>query len=97
MVDEIQKRWDLWSKEPVPKGASDIEISGVDLLSIDTFSAGCISTFVRNRGELDQERVDILRNCVRDLDIVLGQLTGDTKVYFTALSELSHKVLESIK
>ncbi len=89
-------RWDGWAKISFPAGASDIEIDGVNLISIDTFSAGCINTFVGNQGKLDRERIDILRNCTSELDLILGQLTGEIKGYFTELSELSHKVLKSV-
>jgi hypothetical protein len=88
-------QWDAWTEGPFPSDALDIEIDGIDLTSLDTVSAGCISAFVGNRGELDQERIEILRNCTSDLEIALGMLAGDIKVYFTELSERSHKVLGS--
>jgi len=88
-------RWNVWTKISFPAGASDIEIDGVDLISIDTFAAGCISTFVGNQGKLDQEIIDILRTCTSELDLILGRLTGDIKDYFTELSALSHKILKS--
>ena len=96
VFDEVKIRWDDWSKAAFPSGASDMEINGTHLIEIDTFSARCIRVFVGNQGKLDQERIDILRNCTRDLDEVVDQLSGNIKDYFIQLSELSHRVLESV-
>ena len=93
MFEEIRSQWDRWSKIPFPAGASDMEANGHDLVSIDTFSAGCIDTFVANRGKLDRERIDVLRSCVADLKSRVGELTGDVRTYFADLLNISLMVL----
>ena len=86
-------RWNEWTKIPFPDGASQLDINGVDLIEIDTFSSGCISAYVDNRGKLDRDRIEILRNCTGDLDSILGELTGEIGDYFSELSNISHQVL----
>jgi hypothetical protein len=82
---------------PFPEGVFDLGDSlGFDLLSIDTFSAGCISVFVENRGKLDKKRIEILRNCIDDLDSIFEKLTGEVKAYFSELWKLSKMVLEFV-
>ena len=94
---QIEAQWKQWEDRAFPSAASSVEIDGVDLVSVDTFAAGCISVFVGNRGKLDQERVDILRKCTHDLDAVLAELQGESERYFNELSRLSHAVLEFMK
>jgi hypothetical protein len=94
MLDEIKREWDLWKSVPFPTGAS--ELNRPDLVSIDTFSAGCISFFIESRGKLDTKRIACLRQCSHELDTCLDQLSGDTRKYFERLSMLSKMVLNSV-
>lgn len=93
--NEIEEQWNRWTKIPFPTSASDMEPNGNDLVSLDTFSAGCIDTFVRNRGKLDRDRINVLRSCVDELESSFGELTGDVKTYFAELLDISRKVLTS--
>lgn len=93
--DDIATRWNNWSRLPFPAGVHEIEWDATDLINIDTFSAGCISTYVGNRGKLDQKRIDVLRGCTVDLDVVLPDLTGDIRDYFSELLVLSQEVLKA--
>ncbi len=94
--DDIKLRWDDWRTLSFPSGISEVEINGIELASIDTFLAGCISVYMENQGKLDQERIRILRNCTNELDGFLGHLGEDTKRYFQELSEISHQILDSV-
>jgi len=97
IFSEIKRRWEAWSNLPFPSDVYEPESLGFDLTSLDTFSAGCISVFVGNRGKLDRERIVVLSNCAGDLDKMCNRLSGNIKEYFTELSNLSHMVLEFIK
>lgn len=94
MLDDIKKKWDLWNCMPFPREA--YELDDFDLVSVDTFSAGCISVYVDREGVLDNHREGVLRTCVCDLDKVLSHLSGETREYFDTLSSLSKMVLTSL-
>ncbi len=94
MLDEIKREWDLWKSVPFPLGASKPDRP--DLVSIDTFSAGCITVFIEREGKLDMKRMTCLRQCSQDLDTCLDQLNGDTLEYFARLSSLSKMILNAI-
>lgn len=96
MLTEIESKWELWKERPFPDGVAGSTYFGIDLVEVDTFSAGCISTFVGNRGRLDHDRIKILRNCSTDLDKALGKLTGEAAEYFQELSEIQHKILDVV-
>lgn len=66
-------------------------------MSIDTFAAGCIGSFVTNRGRLDEERFEILKGCEQELDSVLHELSGEINSYFAELCEICRKVLQYLK
>ncbi len=95
--NEIRIRWEGWMNRPFPDGASDIESGEIDLMSIDTFAAGCIDTFVTSRGRLDEERIKILRGCAKALEAVLHELSGEINIYFAELGDISHLILRYLK
>lgn len=90
--EEIRDLWEEFARTPFP-AEGEFEFGDIDLHLVDTFAAGCISTFVGAR-RLDQDRRNILRTCRDDLEQVLPQLSGDAKTYFEALTRLSNAVLQ---
>jgi len=96
-LNEIKRRWEAWRSRPFPQSACDSNLCDVDLASIDTFSAGCINTFVSNDGKLDRNRIRLLQGNAPELDRVLNALTNDTEEYFRELSKLSNLVLEFVR
>jgi hypothetical protein len=95
-MKDIEKSWNDFLTQPFPEGYAGIEVNGVELASLDTFSAGCIDTFITNKGSLDVRRISILRDCVRDLNKVIKHLDGDAKNYFEQLRLLSEQVLKAV-
>lgn len=93
IFEEIELKWIEFYETPFPREA--YELDGLDWVSIDSFSAGCISVYVGNRGKLDGERRDCLRKCVSDLEQALPKLNGETRVYFDKLLSLSNIVLNA--
>jgi hypothetical protein len=96
MMKEIEESWSTFLEKPFPEDCVGLEIEGVELVSLDTFSAGCIDTFVGNKGKLDATRISVLKNCVQDLDKVVKSLDGNAKSYFEHLRLLSVQVLKSV-
>lgn len=94
-MDEIEQKWQQLRVLRFPSGCGGKEVAGVCLASVDTFAAGCISTFMTWRGRLDADRIKSLQGCVQDLEIVVPLLDGEAKVYFELLLNVSRKVLQS--
>ena len=97
MMDEIKKLWCQHQSTPFPEGIAGDEIEGEDLVSLDSFTAGCISTFVGCSGSLDSERIKCLVECCAGLAKVLPRLTGEAKAYFTRLHKMSEFALQVLK
>jgi hypothetical protein len=96
MMNNIEKSWNTFMETAFPKDCVGLEVEGIELFSLDTFSAGCIDTFIDNNGWLDIQRKTVLKNCVQELDIVVKHLEGDCKNYFDQLRLLSGQVLKAV-
>jgi hypothetical protein len=95
-MKEIENLWNEFLKLPFPSSLAGEEIEGKDVVSLDTFSSGCISTFIDNKGLLDSERLEILRNCSVDIEKILPHIKGEGELYFKALHLLSLKVVAQL-
>jgi hypothetical protein len=93
--DEVKTRWSVWAKLPFPSVKIDA-IEGVDLISLDYSAAGCVDTFVFNRGKLDWDRIKYLRRASNELARVVRRLEGPQRDYFKELNELTQAVLEHV-
>jgi hypothetical protein len=96
MIDEIQELWRVHQAAPFPKGIAGNEIEGEDMISLDSFTAGCISTFLDRSGSLDPRRLECLVRCCDDLRKVLPQLDGDAKAYYSRLYRMSQLALRAL-
>lgn len=88
-MDELVAQWNRFKELPFPEGLAGEEIEGEDLVSLDTFSAGCISTFLGNKGKLDYERRNILKSCITGLQNVIPNLPNEEQGYFKELLSMS--------
>jgi hypothetical protein len=89
---EIHRQWLKFNGKLFPDGCAGKSIERVDLVSLDSFTAGCISVFLE-RGRLDDKRVRILRSCESDLEAVTRVLNGYAEVYYRRLRKLASAVL----
>ena len=95
---KIESDWNEFRRTPFPEngdafpGANDR-----DLAEIDTFAAGCISTFIHTSGQLDQQRYDCLKTCLAELDNGIQDIdAGKLKTYVEQLQFISKSVLEFV-
>lgn len=93
IMEDLQLLWNTHVNAPFPAGIAGEEIEGEDLVSLDTFTAGCIDSFLANRGSLDEGRISALAKCFDGLTLVLPHLTGDAKEYYARLREMSRSTL----
>jgi hypothetical protein len=95
-MNELKKLWDAHIQVKFPKGYAGTEVEGIDLMLLDTFTSGCISTFLDRNGNLDLWRTAILGVCYRDLAIVNRELEGDVLEYFILLENMAKLVLQGV-
>lgn len=95
-MNEIAKLWEEFQSRPFPDGIAGEEINGVEPVEIDTFTAGCVSTYVGNKGSLDIERINILKKCMSELEAILPELNSEGKEYFSILQKLGNLILSRV-
>jgi hypothetical protein len=93
----IEALWREHSADRFPEGLAGEEVDGICVTSLDTFTAGCLSTFFSRRGSLDLGRTAILGLCYRDLSVVVAGLKGEQRRYFARLEQLARMVLEAVR
>ena len=96
MNNKILELWDIHRTSKFPGGYSGETIDDIELVLLDGDVAGCVSTFIKNNGQLDLWRTAILGLCYRDLTVVTNQLSGEAKEFFSRLETLSSLVLKDI-
>lgn len=85
-----QAHYDRWFP-PLLRGA---EVGNIDLVLLDSDTAGCVSSWLSNGGHLDLQRTRILEACARDLDTVLTVFVeGEEQYYLQQLRVLAAAVL----
>jgi hypothetical protein len=91
--------WAEFMAQPFPRGyigKGELAELDIDLAELDTFAAGCIDTFIANRGKLDTERIVVLKRCIEKLK-TLSELFDENnpkqKAYANQLLVLSEKVI----
>ncbi|MWA06965.1 hypothetical protein F8568_042825 [Actinomadura sp. LD22] len=70
----------LWAEHlgaPWPEELYQVDDRDGDVVEIDGAMAGCISTYVQERGVLDAKRSRILQACARDLQRILPRLRSE--------------------
>ncbi len=96
MNHKILELWNIHMASKFPRGYGGEAIEGIDLVLVDSDVAGCVTTFIKNDGQLDLWRTAILGLCYRDSTIVTSRLSGEAKEYFSRLETLSILVLKDI-
>lgn len=63
------------------------------LMTLDTVISGCVVFFLDSPEGLDQQRVEILKDCLADLAGVTMELEADCQPYFLRLHRLGELLL----
>jgi hypothetical protein len=96
-MTDIAELWQEHRTASFPADCRGKEVDGVDLVLLDSLTAGCISSFLASSGQLDSERRETLSECGRELDLVMSQLEGEAAQYFGRLRDLVKAVLEALR
>lgn len=65
----------------------EVEVSGLDPVSIDTVASCCIESYVKN-GHISHEQKLVLDRCLSQMRALNPKLVGDAQVYFGKLYRL---------
>lgn len=65
------------------------------LMTLDTVISGCVTTFLDSAEGLDQQRVEMLEDCLADLDALLPDVPEEVSSYFERLKTLAGLVLDA--
>ncbi len=87
--------WEEHRRAAFPRTRAAEPVEGVDLVSLDTFTAGCVSSYIKAHGRLDGERRAVLARCVAQLRGVVPQLDEEARPYFERLRALGEAVLDA--
>ncbi|MFJ3791064.1 hypothetical protein [Kitasatospora sp. NPDC090091] len=63
--------------EPWDRRWNDLEVAGIDLVSLDTRLGGCTYTWVANGGSLHEQGMATVRFILGQLEKVIPELTED--------------------
>ncbi len=97
IVNEIGRRGRIWLEQPFPAGCGGQEVEGIDLVLLDTFAAGCITSFVGNRGRIEPNQIAVLKECLHDLDSVVPLLEGEARTYFQEMRNITDQIVHSLR
>jgi len=63
------------------------------LMTLDTVISGCVVFYLDSPEGLDRQRVAIVKDCLGDLDDLIGELDTDSRSYFLRLRQLGEMLL----
>lgn len=95
-MDEIVKLFNEHLTTSYPDRRGD-EILGIDLVLIDSDTAGLISTYIGSRGQLSSDNIRILNHCYSDLKTIVKELSGADRQYFARLQNIAGLIIERLK
>jgi len=62
-------------------------------MTLDTVISGCVVYYLESSDGLDDQRLAIVEDCLRDLDGLTAELEADCQPYFLRLRELGEMLL----
>jgi len=95
-MDEIVKLYNEHLTTSFPDRRGD-EILGIDLVLIDSDTAGLISKYIGSRGQLSSNDISLLHHCYSDLKTVVKELNGADRQYFARLQNIAGLIIEKLK
>lgn len=86
----IASAWETHCSEGWPTFSSPNQ---GQLMTLDTVISGCVVFFLDSPEGLDSQRVEILKDCLADLEDVTTELEADCQPYFLRLHRLGELLL----
>ncbi len=88
-----EKIGNIWKVHQLDDWPSSLEGDEGQLMTLDTVIGGCLSFFFDER-QLDDPRVEILRDCLAELEPLCADLPEEASEYFRRLRYLGSTVLQ---
>ncbi len=88
--DEIASLWEVHRSAGWPHLSSPNE---GELMTLDTVISGCVIYYLDSEAGLDKPRVNILQDCLADLNGLLPDLNEEVSPYFERLRRLAELLL----
>ena len=91
----LPELWIEHSQAKFPKGFGGVDVNGVCVTSLDTYAAGCISSYMKyERKSIDLERFQVLQKCKSQLEEVLPHIDGEALDYFSRLHDICSLIVD---
>jgi hypothetical protein len=87
----IETAWEQHCSTGWPRFSSPHE---GQLMTLDTVISGCVVYYLDSSDGLDDQRITIVKDCLRDLDDLTAELEADCLPYFRCLRELGEMLLK---
>lgn len=85
----ITELWIQHSQARFPEGYGGKDVNGVCVTSVDTYAAGCISSYMGSEGKnIQLESYQVLVKCKGELEKVLPYVEGEAYSYFARLHQM---------
>jgi len=88
--DAVGRLWEAHKQEGWPRVASQVE---GPLMTLDTVISGCVVYFLDSEDGLDEQRRNIVGDCLADLEVMEPELDQEGRAYFQRLRELGTLLL----
>ncbi len=95
-MDDIVKLYNEHLTTSFPDRRGE-EVMGIDLVSIDSDTAGLIEKYINSRGQWSSDDKRILSHCYSDLKTIVKELSGADRQYFSRLQNIAGQVIERLK
>ena len=95
-LEELQHIFRIWVRlrqKLFPSNCSGLDVRGIDLVTLDSDVAGCVSTFLME-GHLESKTMDALYYCDDCLSTVILELQGYEGWYYRQLKALTSAIKE---
>jgi hypothetical protein len=74
--------WRAHRDRRFPPRLRGAEVADIDVVMLDSDTAGCVNAWLGGGGHLDPERMRILAACVKNLDAVLTVFTDGAEQHY---------------
>ncbi|MER5306643.1 hypothetical protein ABT034_02435 [Streptomyces sp. NPDC002773] len=94
--EAVSGQYQEFMKLPFPPRLAGADRAGFDLVMLDSDTAGCVFTWIKNGGELEARSRSTLLRCIARLDRVIPVLgEADAPEYWHHLREMAQLVADS--
>ncbi|MFJ9576280.1 hypothetical protein ACIRQF_07845 [Streptomyces sp. NPDC101191] len=96
VFEAVSRLYREFMELPFPPRLAGADRAGFDLVMLDSDTAGCVFTWIRNGGELEARGRSTLLRCIARLDRVISVLgEADAPEYWHRLREMAQLVADS--